>query len=141
MFVAQRIDQEEDAWQMPQGGIERNESPSEAARRELEEEIGTANVRTLKESKNWYNYDFPAHLAGKVWKGRFRGQSQKWFAMEFMGEYSEIDPMGVDYPEFTDWRWVDLACLPSLAISFKKETYQSIALEFSVLSEALRANK
>ena len=141
VFVAQRIDQKEDAWQMPQGGIDLDESPSEAALRELEEEIGTANVRPLSESRNWYHYDFPSHLAGKTWKGRFRGQTQKWFAMEFLGEHSEIDPMGVEHPEFADWRWVDLARLPSLAVSFKKDIYQSVALEFAALGEALRTNK
>ena len=139
VFIARRIDQKEDAWQMPQGGIDKEESPAEAALRELEEEIGTANVRLLSESKNWHDYDFPPYLVSKVWKGRYRGQTQKWFAMEFLGEYSEIDPKGVDHPEFSDWRWVELATLHALAVSFKRDIYQSVALEFAAISKVLQA--
>ena len=140
VLVGQRIDQKENAWQMPQGGIDDNESPCQAALRELEEEINTANVRVLGESKEWHQYDFPEHMARNAWNGRYRGQTQKWFAMEFLGEYGEIDPAGVDHPEFSDWRWVDFATLSSLAIYFKKDVYQSIANEFTMLSSSLRGN-
>ena len=141
VLVGCRVDQKESAWQMPQGGIEDNESPSQAALRELEEEINTANVRVLGESREWHNYDFPERMARKAWNGRYRGQTQKWFAMEFLGEYGEINPSGVDHPEFSDWRWVDLSSLPSLAINFKKDVYESIANEFSILARSLRDNK
>ena len=140
VFVAQRLDQNENAWQMPQGGMENGETPSEAAIRELEEEIGTSDVRFLAESKDWHHYDLPLYLADKIWEGRFRGQTQKWFAMEFLGEDSVIKPSDVDKPEFSEWRWVELGILPSLAISFKKSIYQSIAEEFAALSSTLRAN-
>ena len=140
VFVAQRLDQNENAWQMPQGGMENRETPSEAAIRELEEEIGTSNVRFLAESKDWHRYDLPSSLADNIWGGRFRGQTQKWFAMEFLGKDSAIKPSDVDKPEFSEWRWVELELLPSLAIPFKKAIYQSIAEEFSPLAKTLRAN-
>jgi putative (di)nucleoside polyphosphate hydrolase len=97
-------------------------------------------VEILAESKDWHRYDLPSYLADKIWDGRFRGQTQKWFAMEFLGEDSAIKPSDVDKPEFSEWRWVELELLPSLAISFKKEIYQSIAEEFSALANTLRAN-
>ena len=140
VFVAQRLDQKENAWQMPQGGMEKTETPSEAAIRELEEEIGTADVKILAESKDWHRYDLPSYLADKIWDGRFRGQTQKWLAMEFLGEDSAIKPSDVDKPEFSEWRWVELEVIPSLAVSFKKEIYQSITDEFAEFAITLRPN-
>lgn len=141
VLVAQRLDQQSAAWQMPQGGIHKNEPPEYAALRELEEEIGTSNVKVLAQTKKWYKYDLPQHLASKVWQGRYRGQIQKWFAMEFLGEDSSIDPSSVEQPEFDKWRWVDLEVVPSLAINFKKEIYESISDEFSELALNLRTKK
>lgn len=141
MLVAQRLDQQIDAWQMPQGGILKNETPEHAALRELKEEIGTSHVTVLAESKTWYKYDLPQHLAIKVWRGKYRGQIQKWFAMEFLGKDSSINPSSVEQPEFNEWRWVDIEILPSLAIDFKKEIYEAISMEFSQLALNLRTKK
>ena len=140
VFVAQRIDQKAIAWQMPQGGIEKDENPREAALRELEEEIGTSDVRVLGETRDWHSYDLPRHLADKIWAGRYRGQIQKWFAMEYLGKDSAINTSGVKNPEFSEWRWVEPVILPSLAVKFKKEIYQTIVNEFSLLAPKLVKN-
>jgi len=124
VFVAQRIDTEEPAWQMPQGGIDEGEGPFDAAMRELEEEIGTADAEPLGET-DWLRYDLPPGLADKVWKGRFRGQEQKWFLMRFRGEDSAIN-LETDHPEFSDWQWVDLKDLPDLIVPFKRPLYEQI---------------
>jgi len=134
VFVAQRIDQKTGGWQMPQGGIHKGETPREAALRELEEEIGTSNVRVLGESHNWHSYDLPKHIAAKIWNGQYRGQIQKWFAMEYLDQDSAINTSGVPTPEFSEWRWVELEILPSLAIHFKKIIYRAIVQEFSIFA-------
>ena len=138
VLVGKRIDQISEAWQMPQGGIDLNEEPLEAALRELEEEINTANVEILAESKNWYQYDLPKNLRGKLWKGKYRGQNQKWFAMKYLGEDNEIQPQSVKKPEFDDWKWVDIEDLPRVAIKFKQDIYRSISVEFYEISKSLR---
>ena len=138
VLVGKRIDQISEAWQMPQGGIDANEEPLEAALRELEEEINTANVEILAESKNWYQYDLPKNLRGKLWKGKYRGQNQKWFAMKYLGEDKEIQPQSVKKPEFDDWKWVDIEDLPRVAIKFKRDIYRSISVEFYEISKSLR---
>ena len=138
VLVGKRIDQISEAWQMPQGGIDANEEPLEAALRELEEEINTANVEILAESKNWYQYDLPKNLRGKLWKGKYRGQNQKWFAMKYLGEDNEIQPQSVQKPEFDDWKWVDIEDLPRVAIKFKQDIYRSISVEFYEISKSLR---
>ena len=138
VFVAQRIDQKVEAWQMPQGGIDNSEIPSEAALRELKEETNISSVRIIGESNTWYQYDLPKQLVGKNWKGQYRGQTQKWFAMEFLGKQSEIDVNGVKHPEFTKWRWVAPSCLPILTIYFKRRIYRSVVDEFSGFSNALK---
>ena len=122
---------------MPQGGIHKDESPRQAAVRELEEEIGTSDVRVLGESQSWYSYDLPEHLTGKIWNGEYRGQIQKLFAMEYLGKDSTINTSGVDNPEFSEWRWVELITLPSLAVYFKKDIYQAIVHEFATLASNL----
>ena len=129
VFVAQRLDTTVEAWQMPQGGIDRGESPRQAALRELKEEIGTDNAEIIAESRDWLRYDLPAHLIGRVWKGRYRGQEQKWFAMRFLGEDGEID-LETEDPEFTTWRWTELDSLPELIIPFKRKLYQELVEEF-----------
>ncbi|GAO98748.1 RNA pyrophosphohydrolase [Caedimonas varicaedens] len=129
VFVARRIDLPSGSWQMPQGGIDKGETPLEAALRELAEEIGTNNVRMIAESREWYHYDLPDRLIARLWKGRYRGQQQKWFAMEFLGNETEIN-LNTAHPEFSEWRWVSLSELPTLAVSFKRKTYEQIIEEF-----------
>ncbi|WP_416899204.1 MAG: RNA pyrophosphohydrolase [Minwuia sp.] len=130
VFVGQRIDQQVEAWQMPQGGIDKGEDPRTAAFRELEEEVGTAKAELIAESGGWVNYDLPAHLVGKVWKGRFRGQAQKWFLLRFTGEDTDID-IETDHPEFETWRWARLSELVDMAIEFKRDTYRQVVAEFA----------
>lgn len=134
VFVAQRIDQLVEAWQMPQGGIDAGEDPLVAALRELEEEIGTAKVEVLQESRTWLTYDLPGELVPKVWKGRFRGQKQKWFAMRFLGKDADIDLATAD-PEFSTWRWLDPNHLPDMIVPFKRALYEEIVEEFRPLFE------
>ena len=132
IFVAQRIDKTSEAWQMPQGGIRSNEEPIEAAIRELHEEtaISADSVKILRETKDWFFYDFPNELAEKLWRGRFRGQRQKWFAMEFHGDESEIN-IQTEKPEFTEWKWASAAEIPGLIVDFKKQLYRAVLKEFS----------
>ena len=125
VLVGKRIDQITEAWQMPQGGIDENEEPLEAALRELEEEINTGNVKILAESKNWYKYDIPKNLRGKLWKGRYRGQNQKWFAMKYLGEDNEIQPQSVEKPEFSDWKWSKIDSIVDSIVPFKREVYKN----------------
>jgi putative (di)nucleoside polyphosphate hydrolase len=123
------------AWQMPQGGIDPGETPLEAALRELYEETNIRSVSLLGEASDWFSYDLPAPLAGKAWRGRYRGQNQKWFAFRFDGEDSEIDVAhpgdGKQRPEFTDWRWEDLARVPELIVPFKRAVYDQVAAAFA----------
>ncbi|WP_374440509.1 RNA pyrophosphohydrolase [Stella sp.] len=130
VLVAQRIDMPSEAWQMPQGGIDKGESPIEAARRELCEEIGTCNGDFLGESRDWYKYDLPAELAGRLWRGRFRGQTQKWFAFRFAGDDSEIN-LETETPEFLAWKWVEPVEVPQLIVPFKRDIYAAILEEFA----------
>jgi putative (di)nucleoside polyphosphate hydrolase len=120
-------------WQMPQGGIDKGENPEEAARRELVEETGIRSVKILGETKDWLLYDLPAELAGKAWGGRYQGQAQKWFAVRFLGEESEIDivPPAGHKAEFTEWRWVSLAEVADLIVPFKRSVYLKVIEAFS----------
>lgn len=113
IFVARRIDQSQRGWQMPQGGIEPGEIPRDAALRELREEIGTDDVEILAESRLWLRYDLPTALIGHAWGGRWRGQQQKWFAMRFHGQESEIN-LATSHPEFLCWRWAPAEWVPEL---------------------------
>ena len=121
------------AWQMPQGGIDSGESPYEAALRELHEETGVRSVSLLAEAPEWYVYDLPSAVAGRAWRGRYRGQSQKWFAFRFTGPDEEIDIRhpGGHRPEFEDWRWERLDRLPSLIIPFKRPVYEKVVAAFA----------
>ena len=132
VFVGKRVDQPDAAWQLPQGGIKKDESPRAAALRELEEETGARSVMVLAESLDWLTYELPHELAGKVWNGKYRGQKQKWFAMQFTGDEGEIDPANVQHPEFSTWRWACLDALPRLAVPFKRHIYEAIAAEFAI---------
>ena len=130
VFVGRRIDMPAvPAWQMPQGGIDPGETPLDAALRELKEEIGTDNVELLGESQGWLRYDLPAELSRGIWGGRYRGQRQKWFAMRFTGDDSDID-LATAHPEFDAWKWVSPERLADLIVSFKRQLYFDILDEF-----------
>jgi putative (di)nucleoside polyphosphate hydrolase len=129
VFAGRRVGMA-DAWQMPQGGIDKGESPREAALRELEEEIGTRKGEVLAETAAWLTYDLPEHLVGKALKGRYRGQKQKWFAMRFTGSDGEIDIAGVEHPEFDAWTWMTSGALLARIVDFKRDIYRRVFEEF-----------
>ncbi len=129
IFVGKRIDNQE-AWQMPQGGIDKDEDIESAAKRELFEETGIQSIRIIKRSEKIYTYDLPQHLLGKIWKGKYKGQKQTWFLIKFLGPDSEIN-INQKHPEFNEWMWVDIQKLPELIVSFKKDLYLSVVKEFS----------
>lgn len=135
VFVGRRNDTV-DAWQMPQGGIDEGETPVQAALRELEEEVGTAHAEILAESPEWRQYDLPPELVGKVWKGRYRGQVQKWFALRYAGRDCDID-IRTKHAEFSDWRWVRYDQLIELIVPFKRELYSAVIAEFATLARDL----
>jgi putative (di)nucleoside polyphosphate hydrolase len=134
VFVAQRIDTPSPAWQMPQGGIDEGETPRDAALRELEEEIGTRKAEIIAESRRWFDYDLPRDLVRKVWRGRYRGQTQKWFALRFLGEDSDIDIV-TEEPEFSAWKWAAHEELPGFIVPFKLQLYRAVLAEFADLFE------
>lgn len=129
VFVAKRLDTTTEAWQMPQGGMDPGESPSIAAIRELKEEIGTDKVEIIRESADWYTYDLPDDLIGKIWDGQFRGQKQKWFALRLTGDESDIN-IHTDEPEFAEWKWIDMRMLPDIIVPFKRTLYRALVSEF-----------
>ena len=133
VFVAQRIDMPSAAWQMPQGGIDKGESPLAAAWRELKEEVGTDEAELIGQSRDWFDYDLPADLVPKLWRGRFRGQTQKWFVFRFLGRDGDID-LATEKPEFSDWKWADMADLPDLIVPFKRALYIRLVDEFQHLA-------
>jgi putative (di)nucleoside polyphosphate hydrolase len=121
-------------WQMPQGGIDENEDPYRAALRELNEETNIHSVKKLGEIAEWLTYDIPRDIVGQAWGGKYRGQKQKWYALRFTGEDTEIDiahPAGGHEPEFIDWRWVEIDELPELVVPFKRQTYERVVKEFA----------
>lgn len=130
VFVARRIDTEVEAWQMPQGGIDEGETPEAAAWREMREEVGTTAAELLAESRDWLRYDLPAELVPRVWRGRFRGQEQKWFAFRFDGRDEDIN-LQTAHPEFHAWKWIERAELPRLIVPFKRAIYQQVIDEFA----------
>jgi putative (di)nucleoside polyphosphate hydrolase len=131
IFAGQRIDSDVPAWQMPQGGIDAGEDPRAAALRELHEEIGVApaQVQVLAETPDWLTYDLPDHLIGKVWKGRFRGQKQRWFLMRFLGGYADIR-LDTEHPEFSEWRWITADDLLDNIVPFKRAVYDQVVAVF-----------
>jgi putative (di)nucleoside polyphosphate hydrolase len=129
VFVGKRIDTTSEAWQMPQGGVDPGETPLQAAFRELKEEIGTDKVELLRESADWYTYDLPDELVGKIWGGQYRGQKQKWFAMRLTGTEADINIATPD-PEFCEWQWIDIRMLPDMIVPFKRTLYKALVDEF-----------
>ncbi len=132
IFVGKRIDHPSEFWQMPQGGIDTKEKPQLAALREMKEEVGIKKnlVKLISESKNWYYYQIPKDLAETLWKGKYKGQRQKWFLYEFTGSYNDIN-IQTNHPEFSDWKWVNKEFLVPNIVPFKKEIYSKLLNEFS----------
>lgn len=136
VFVARRADLPNaegpaNGWQLPQGGIDGDEDPRTAVLRELEEEIGTSRADVIGEHPEWLTYDLPPELIGVAWRGRYRGQRQRWFALRFTGEDSDIRLDLDPHPEFDAWRWVGLTELPALAVPFKRAIYQTLVKSFA----------
>ena len=132
VFVAKRIDNPKNYWQMPQGGINKGEDFYTAALRELKEETSIISVKLVKEIEGSFTYILPNHLIGIIWKGRFKGQKQKWFVMRFIGNETEIN-IKTKHPEFLDWKWIDLKDLTKIAVPFKLEVYKKITPEIKKL--------
>ena len=130
VFVGKRIDNPKDFWQMPQGGVDKNENFLDAAKRELEEETSIKNIILIKEIEGWLTYDLPKDLLGKIWKGKYRGQKQKWFIMKFLGNNNEIN-INTKKPEFMNWKWIKPSKLPEVAVNFKIGIYKKISKEVS----------
>ena len=133
VFVGERNDAPE-AWQMPQGGIDKGEDPKEAALREMMEEIGTNKARLLAQTSDWLYYDLPADLAAKMWKGKYKGQKQLWFAFEFEGRDEDIN-IQTEHPEFQRWQWVEFEQIVELIVEFKRELYQQVFDSFKDIKQ------
>ena len=125
VFVAKRIDNKENFWQMPQGGVDEGEEYLTAAYRELEEETSIKNVDLIKELDGLISYELPKNLLGVVWKGKYRGQDQKWFVMRFLGKDMEIN-IKTENPEFCEWKWIDLENITDLVVDFKLHVYEDV---------------
>lgn len=145
VFIGRRIADVEHsdlthAWQMPQGGVDPGEDTWPAALRELHEETNISSVDRLAEVPDWLSYDIPRDLVGQAWSGKYRGQTQKWYAMRFTGDEREIDIAtpggGAHKPEFTEWRWEPMANVPALVVPFKRPIYERVVAEFSRLAGA-----
>ena len=125
VFVAKRIDNKKNFWQMPQGGVDKGEDYLTAAYRELEEETSIKNVNLIKELDGLISYELPENLLGIIWKGKYRGQKQKWFVVRFLGQDSEID-IKTKNPEFCEWKWIDLENITDLVVNFKLHVYEDV---------------
>ena len=132
VFVGKRKDNPGDKWQMPQGGVEDGEDFVTAMRRELYEETNIKNIKILKEIKQMYEYELPKNLIGIIWKGKFRGQRQKWFIVKFIGNENEIN-LNTKQPEFIEWKWINIEMLPNVIVEFKKNLYLSLLKEIKLI--------
>ena len=125
VFVAKRIDNPKNFWQMPQGGVDEGESFLEAAYRELEEETGIKEVKLIKEIDEILSYELPSHLLGIIWKGKYKGQKQKWFVMKYLGNDRDIN-IKTNSPEFLEWKWIDLNKITDVVVDFKLHIYKQL---------------
>ena len=128
ILVGKRKDNPVNKWQMPQGGIDKNESFLAAMKRELNEETSIKNIQIIKELDGWFQYELPKNLIGIIWKGKFRGQKQKWFVVRFTGKESEIN-LKTKHPEFIEWKWVKINELPEIIVDFKRDVYKKLLIE------------
>ena len=128
VFVARRIDNPKNYWQMPQGGVENGEDYYKAALRELKEETNIKSISLVKEIEGFISYNLPNNLLGIIWKGKYKGQKQKWFIMKFTGKDSEIN-INTKKPEFLDWRWADLETIVDTVVDFKLKVYEQLIIE------------
>ena len=131
VFVGKRKDNPTDKWQMPQGGVDKGEDFITAMRRELIEETSIKNIEVLKEIERFYEYELPENLIGVIWKGKFRGQRQKWFITKFLGQESEINLKTI-HQEFIDWKWIEPKKLPDIIVDFKKDLYRNLLKEINL---------
>jgi len=131
VFVAKRKDNPGSKWQMPQGGVEDGEDFLTAMKRELREETNIKNIKIIKEIEQMYEYNLPKNLIGVIWKGKYRGQKQKWFITKFIGSENEIN-LNTEYPEFIEWKWIDIEMLPSVIVQFKKNLYLNLLREIKL---------
>tara|TARA_B100000003_G_scaffold45120_1_gene38885 strand:+ start:313 stop:816 length:504 start_codon:yes stop_codon:yes gene_type:complete len=125
VFVAKRIDNPKNFWQMPQGGVDKGESFLNAAYRELEEETGMKNLEFIKEIEGTMTYELPEHLLGIIWKGKYKGQKQKWFLMRYLGNDNDIN-INTNNPEFLEWKWIDLNEITEVVVDFKLHVYKEL---------------
>tara|TARA_B100000029_G_scaffold340626_1_gene332902 strand:+ start:329 stop:802 length:474 start_codon:yes stop_codon:yes gene_type:complete len=132
VFVAKRIDNPNDFWQMPQGGLNQNENSFEAAIRELKEETSIKNVKLIKEIREEITYNLPDNLLGIIWKGKFKGQTQKWYVMRFLGNDKEIN-LKTKNPEFLEWKWINIQNITDKVVDFKLHVYEKIKIELKKL--------
>lgn len=137
VFVGQRCDSTEPAWQMPQGGIDKGEEPRVAAMREMGEEIGTDKAKIIAETPDWLRYDLPPDLAATMWKGKYRGQQQKWFLMRFLATDADID-IATAHPEFSAWKWLPFRELPNVIVGFKRDIYVQVVEAFGSIVDKIR---
>ena len=132
VFVGKRKDNPNNKWQMPQGGVDKGESYKSAMRRELLEETSIQNIEIIKEIEKIYQYELPANLVGIIWKGKYRGQKQKWFITRFLGEEKEIN-LNTKHAEFIDWKWIEPKLLPEVIVNFKKDLYLNLLKEINLV--------
>ena len=128
VFVGKRKDNPINKWQMPQGGVNKNEDLVVAMKRELNEETSIKNIKILKELDEWFEYELPQNLLGIIWKGKYRGQKQKWFVVRFIGQENEIN-LKTKHPEFIEWKWIKMEELPKVIVDFKKDVYMKLLIE------------
>jgi len=132
VFVGKRRDNPGDKWQMPQGGVDEGEDNFTAMQRELIEETNIKNIKIIKEIENVFEYELPENLVGIIWKGKFRGQKQKWFITRFLGQDSEIN-LNTKHPEFIEWKWLEPEKLPEVIVDFKKNLYLKLLKEINLV--------